>query len=379
MTKFAISALALLVAGAISPAMSADVYDAAGGLKDGGPAIAAKGRGGVYLSGFVGYSWGDRDIRAKTNREVGLYAEMEPPVEPVEGDYETTEAYEAARAQYAEDKAKYDECLEEMLLAAGPDAGVDGATLSVPLLGDLLSNAGGGDVDGFVYGAELSRLWHNGGALGFEAALGVTAYSNGDSGIAWTGAHGVLTHPSAYAGEPVAPLDPSGALGQTGFASVDRQFDIDLVGRLYGFVNPRLALFAGGGVSIAKAQICAASSTDGVALLEGGPLHSFAAGAFNHSGCDDDWSIGPVGQVGFRWWASDRLAITGMVDVKSHEFEGKAGGSAKIGEALDGNCCNISEVGIDGKSDTRIEVEDVLWAAKVGVSYNLSGGLAPLE
>lgn len=366
---YSIGALALLA----TSASAADIY---GGLKDGAstPAIASSvGRGGWYGTGFVGYSWGDRDIRANSTRELGIYADMK---EPVEADFNADgagELTEEERAEFEDAQAKHKECLDE-LLAASPLASYDGTTATIPLIGDLLSNAGNSDADGFVFGAELSRLWHSGGRFGFEAAVGATFYTDDKSDISWNGAHGVINQ-SAFPGLeglPVAQFDPNGVLGQTGFASAERQFDIDLIGRGYYFATPNLALTLGAGVSFAKAEICAASSTDGVALLAGNPqLHSFADGAFNHSGCDDDWSIGPMGEVGFKYWATERVSIVGRVDAKWHEFSGRVGSSAKLGEAIDENCCNVTEAGLYGKSGTDVDVDDVKWSAKLGVSIKL--------
>ncbi len=320
-TLLTATALSALLIGAAS---AADVYSS-GSLKDSGfgPSVS-NSRAGFYATGLLGYSWGNRDIRQTVNRELGIYAEVPPA--PAREDFE------------------------------GEGAG--GTTASLPLIGDVLNNAGDADIGGFVYGAEVSYLFHNGGRFGFEPAVGVTFYGDDSGGIAHSEKAGILQANLGKGLEDVA----ASPFTQSGFASAERDYDIDVLLRGYYFVNDRLALTLGGGVSIATADVCGSSRMDGV--TGGDPLSDIAISAFNTQGCKSDTSVGPMVEAGFKFWATDRVSVIGRVDAKWHEFGAdiKSGAELPFGE---------SGAGLYGNSTNHIEVDDVMWSAKAGVSIKL--------
>lgn len=364
MKKFAysVSVLALLASGS---AKAADIY---GGSTKDGPIEASipASRSGFYVTGVLGYAWGDRDISQSITREAGFYKDIKAPVADDYDENNDGTLSEAEQKEFDEDTARHTKFIDAVLEKA-PGSSYDGSMLSIPLLGDVLSNAGNDDFNSFVYGAELSYLFHPGGRFAFEPAVGITFYADGESSIGHKNAFGTSTGP-LFPGEPVPADVLNGALGQTGYASAEREMDIDLLLRGYYFMNDRFALSLAGGVSIATANVCAVNSSDAVALLAGNAAaQSAVANAFNTSKCDDDTSIGPMIEGGFKWWASDRIAIVGRVDAKLHEFEANADSFHKVqlGEIRD------HPVGIYGKSDNNVDVEDVLWTAKVGVSIKL--------
>ncbi len=345
-TLLTATALSALLIGAAS---AADVYSA-GSLKDSGfgPAVS-NSRAGFYATGLLGYSWGNRDIRQTVNRELGIYAEVPPA--PAREDFEgegAEEAYEAAKADY-DAQVKAFEAMGGQL---------NGTTASLPLIGDVLNNAGDADIGGFVYGAEVSYLFHNGGRFGFEPAVGVTFYGDDSGGIAHSEKAGILQANLGKGLEDVA----ASPFTQSGFASAERDYDIDVLLRGYYFVNDRLALTLGGGVSIATADVCGSSRMDGV--TGGDPLSDIAISAFNTQGCKSDTSVGPMIEAGFKFWATDRVSVVGRVDAKWHEFGAdiKSGAELPFGE---------SGAGLYGNSTNHIEVDDVMWSAKAGVSIKL--------
>lgn len=347
---------------AIVAGVSAQAADMYGSIKD-GPVVeqvAVSTRSGFTVTGVLGYSWGDRDISQTVTREAGFYKDKKAPVQADYDENNDGTLSPAEQAEFDEDTKKFNAFIDAAL-AKYPGSAYDGSTLTIPLLGDIISNAGNGDADGFVYGAEVSYMFHGGGRFALEPAIGVTLYGDNESSISHTNKFGTSTGP-LFPNQPVPSDIPE--LGQTGGASVERNMDIDLLLRGNYFMNDRFALTLAGGASIAFADVCGHNRTDAVL---GNPAQQAAVNAaFNTSSCDEDINVGPMVEFGFKWWATDRLAVVGRLDAKWHEFENNSSSSAKLPFREGGT------KGLYGESHNSVEAEDMLWTGKLGLSYTFN-------
>jgi hypothetical protein len=331
------SLLALILG---TPAIAADVYSG-GSTKDapGEVYAASTGRGGFYISGTLGYAWRDTEYSRTIQREVG--ADVKIPKD--------------AKQEEIDELAK--ELTDEGIAHRGNL--VPGGNLILPLAGDILNLSDEDDNNGFVFGAGVQYLRHTGGQFGLSIGADIEFYGEGESKFSHTDVAGKISSGNLIGDFGCGGTGCAGEVSpfpQSGVASVDREFDVDLVLLAHWFVNDRFALHAGGGVSFARADICGANFS--------GATSPILTKAFDTKFCDDDTAIGPMVKVGFDWWMTDRMRLGVDVTGKWHDFSasGDAYNSVELGR----------DISIYGQSHDTIEADDVVWAAKGRLSIKLN-------
>lgn len=343
MKRIAIIAFALfaaLFAGA-GGANAADIYHQGGGsLKDGpAPYSERSDHTGWALRGFIGYAMGDRDIKSEANAFLNCRNAYELSEDPEDREQELKDI--------------------EMFVADANKAGVfasasnDGtvANIVVPILGAFFNNSDSDDFNSLVFGGEIEHLWHR-GQFGFGLAAGVTAYGDAESKTTFAKVPTFFERGTATNPDDGANHGQNGETGLTvsGFASVDRQFDIDLVAKLYYFPTPDLAFHVKAGPSFAKAKVKGGVSVDGTdASLEYE---------------NDDFSIGYVVGAGVTKWWSPVLSSTLEVDYKAHSFDANGKKSESLGEVH----CFCDDLTVDAAGST--DVDDSVWTIKAATAYH---------
>jgi opacity protein-like surface antigen len=354
-TKLAIALLAALAAG---PAFAADVYHHDGGLKDDSPGYSGERRAdhsGLYITGDLGIASGDRSTTVRNNRAIDLDVTDPAYTAVLDG------ADGSAPNGVISDAER--EAASAFLDTFNVPHTITEDSLNIPLIADRLGIGNDSDFDATAFGAELSYLWQlPGRRLGLELGVGATFYQNSETGIAYTGQNGAFVGGTAAADAAVGgvPLctgigtcagDPS--IPQSGFAKVERNFDIDLIGRLHYFVTRDLSLSGGGGISFARADISGGTFDD-----------TGAFGGLNTRFSGDESSIGYVLNAGVNWWVADYIRLSAEYSFKHHEFSG--GGSAADNLNL------APGVDLNGSANTKVDVEDDIHAIKgrIGIILN---------
>ena len=169
-----------------------------------------------------------------------------------------------------------------------------------------------------VFGGEISYLYRpNGSRFGFEVGLGGTFYTDNESKGGFIGTPTItggtfteLPCGSHCVGDP-ANFGRDSA-DQAAAFKFERDFDIDLVGRVHFFVLDNLAVNVGAGPSWAFA-----SFSGGTESLSSNPDHRAYDGKFS----GDDNSLGYVLTAGVTFWATDRLTIGAAYEYKNHSWD----------------------------------------------------------
>jgi opacity protein-like surface antigen len=334
----------MITASVLALTSGAQAADFRGSVKDepvfSSPAPSAN-RGGFYIRGDLGIANGERDISRRIDREAGI-------------DLDVT-------GEKAEDVQDF----RDTLSGFNVPSTLDGNTLSIPLIGDRLGLSDRDDFSSSVFGAEALYLWQPGnGRMGFSVGLGATFYGDAESRMSHAGANGKFVGGTALADFQAGGFecsdigtcagDPS-PFSQTGTLHVERDFDIDLVGRIHYFATDRLALNAGLGVSFARANL------SGVNVSDQGANEAFGT-RFD----EDDTAIGLIATVGADYWLTDRITIGASYDYKHHEFSADA--SSRASTPLGGP---NSPVSIYGKSHDSADVEDDIHTFKAKIGFKI--------
>jgi len=249
----------------------------------------------------------------------------------------------------------------------------DGDVLNVPLVADSLFGRNSDDLDSTVFGGEASYLYvPNNSRFGFEVGAGATFYNDAKSRNVYTGAVGDYTGGTALSEFDTTGPAPGGTTcanvgtcagdpsfySQSGFMNFDRDYDIDLVGRVHFFMNDRLALNVGGGLSWAHASVSGASTVDG----------SYAG--LNTAFKDDVDSFGYVLTAGATYWATDQVTIGIGYDYKAHDFDVRSSGSDSLD--LGGPFGPVGSARLVGGVSDRSSIEDEVHTikARVGIKLN---------
>jgi opacity protein-like surface antigen len=331
-------------------AYAADVYQQGGGLKDESPAeYRNNGRGGFYIKGDLGIANINRDASVNVDREVGLDA----PVPDSDGDGDI-------------DDVDKDALSASLDAASIPHRFGDSDNVLVPLIGDRLNGVDGVDLDTMTFGGEVSYLFHRPSSrFGFEIGLGITGYSDAESSHGYLNENGklvsgtLISDNAGCAGIGACAGDES-PFTQSGAIKFDRDFDIDLIGRVHYFATDRLALNVGGGVSWARGNITAANLAD----------NAFLSG-LDTSMDEDVSSIGFVLTAGATYWITNNITFGFAYDYKQHTFDADA--SAADSVPLGGGAS------IYGISSHNVEVEDQVHTLKARLGVKLGSDLPSLD
>jgi opacity protein-like surface antigen len=335
-TSKALAAIAIM-ATIVTPARAADVYGGES-YKDGpGPEYRQPGHGGFYISGTLGYAWTDREYSRTIDREVGVDVKL--PTKNVT-------------------QEDIDHVADELTKAGVAHRGnlVPGGNLIIPLLGDILKFGTDDDANGFTYGAGVQYLFHNGGRYGVSIGADVEGYGNGESKYKHTDLAGkisggnLLGDHGGCGGPGTGCAGEDSPFSQSGTASVDRQFDIDLVLMGHIFITDRLAVHAGGGISFARAEVCGTNKS--------GSTNPMLIKAFDTGFCDDDFAIGGVIKGGLQYWLAENVTIGFDATAKWHGFE--ASGDSYNSVNLD----RAGDIKLYGQSSDTVEADDVVVGAK---------------
>ncbi len=336
--KQIITGLVALVA-LTGAAAAADTYASQrGSTKDAPVDTTTFDPSGVYFGGFVGHATIDRSIRRDVQRELGLDVTIP----------------QNATQQDIDDLAKL---LSDNGVRSGGSQ-TPGGNFTIPLAGDLLTGATQDDLSTVVFGAEALYL-RKLGSIGVSVGGGVTFYGDSDtrsnySGVVGSNALGTVICPAVNT--PAGCSNPSVLQGQSGFVSVERDFDVDLIARLHWFATDRFAINAGAGVSFARANIKAGNFADVGSV--GGAINAHLPG-LNTTIDEDDTSIAPVFTVGADYWATDRLKLGLAYEYKNHEFDAKGSNSA-------------SAPNVYATSNDSVKIEDDTHIVKLGVLLKLN-------
>lgn len=294
---------------------------------------------GLYVSGTVGVANGDRDVSRTISRDIGLEID--------------TTGIDPQDVQDAHDD----------LQAVGIPSTINADNLTIPLIADKLSGNGSDDIDGMVYGAEVSYLYQfPGRRFGLEVGLGATFYDDADSANVHVGEVGTYTGGTAASdfnfggGLDCTAIntcagDPS-FYSQSGFIAFGRDYDIDLIARVHYFITEQLAVNVGGGVSWAQANVSGASVVDSTYT------------GLNTRFDEDVSSVGFVLTAGLNYWVTDRIVVGAAYEYKPHSFD------------VDASATDTFALGPDarliGNAHDSAEIEDKIHAIKARVSIKLN-------
>ncbi len=346
MKNIAIAAFAVFaIAG--GGANAADIYHQGGSTKDAPytPDTRSSNHTGWSARAFIGYAMGERDIESEAKAFENCTIVEKLPTDPL-----------LREAKIKEIEKIVAEGNKDGIFATTSNDGVLSKTI-VPIIGAFFNTSDNDDFNSFVFGGGVEHLWHM-GQFGMSLGVDVTAYADAESKTEFSKvptffAKGTLTNP---ADNLPGGLDGKTPITVSGYASVDRQIDIDLVGKLYFFPSPDLAFFGKAGPSFAKAKV-----KGGVFIDGGGADESLEYE-------NDDWSIGYVVGLGVTKWWDPNFSTTLEGDYKAHSFN--ADGSKSVD--LKHGCC-VREVGhgnetIDAAAGT--DVDDNVWTVKLGGAYH---------
>lgn len=307
--------------------------------------VSGVNHSGFYITGSLGIASGDRDMSRTIDRNVDL-----------ELDTTNYDADDIAEAQ-AE------------LAAVGVPSSLNGNVLNIPLIADRLGFGDSRDVDSTVFGGELSYLWHMPSRrLGFEIALGATFYNDDATALSHSGLAGQYVGGTALAdfnfnqGQftcadiQTCAGDPS-KFTQTGIVTFERDFDIDLIGRVHFFAMDNLSLYAGAGPSFARGKVKGFNVDDTLAANGRNDLST----SFD----EDVSSVGYVLNLGAQYWATPRITVGLDYTYKQHDFDASTSGSfaEPIHEGVD----------LVGASRDRVDIEDGIHAIKGRIGFKFGG------
>jgi opacity protein-like surface antigen len=304
-----LAALAVALSG--SGAYAADAYSRGGSTKDvdDGPVVVST-KSGFYVSGNLGLVVdGDRRVTQRTRRENGDLEDGDDP----DGD--------------------------------GPLLAPED-TVQVPDDISSLTNSSSADLDDMkVFGGEVSYLWQiPGRPAGLELGLAGTFYRDSKTVHAWTG----MANYSLKNGEEVDPT-PTG-FDSEGFTKVERKYDIDLVLKAHYFLRDRWSVYAGGGISYARADI------------SGGSRNSLAA--YDNEFKNSESAFGYVVVLGSQYWITENIIAGLEYNYKEHSFD-LGGSTTRTGDAADSARADYTVAGDRGSADDRLHIVK----GKVGLRF----------
>jgi opacity protein-like surface antigen len=321
------TAIAALAVGILSSA--AHSADLGGGAKDGSsPGIfdapRNSARGGFYIKGDLGIANGDRSVSRNISGEAGEVNEDDhgPDRENNTADDTLTDAF------------YYD-----------PEA-----------IGALNSINDSGSFDSTVFGGEVSYLWHRPASrVGLEVAVGATFYNDSKT------SHGfddVIAGKFREIDDGVlgAPEDFDVAIA--GYTDVERDLDIDLILRGHYFLAHNLSVYAGGGLSLAKATISGGAGAE----VNGDPVE--------HSFKDSVWAPGYVLNAGAQFWLTEQITIGVDYTYKVHEFDTTKSSLFEENPGDEGDYLSVKD---------KASVEDEVHAIKARLGVKLGGGFPSLD
>jgi opacity protein-like surface antigen len=303
------SVLALFLS---APALAADLgkssKDSPASVLDAPVSVAGGDHSGFYIKGDLGIASGDRDVSRKITGEAG-------------------------KTEYVDHD---DDELTDEILANVPS-----------FVGALDSLNSSDSFEGFVFGGEISYLFVlPNRRFGIEPVVGVTFYGDAKTTHAFDGIVDGKAHEVDPEGsDPDGPDFPISA-NLAGFTTVDRDYDIDLILRGHLFVANNLSVYAGGGVSLARASI-SGYATDG---------------DVEHSFKDSDWAPGLVLNAGLQYWATDRIVVGIDYTYKAHEFSANKSSTFGDGEECD------PYLSVNDKASVDDEVHAI--KARIGLKLN---------
>lgn len=342
--KFSTVSTLVLASFLASGAIAADL----GSTKDDpifGSAKVSSTKSGFYISGSLGVAEIDRSVSRSVERNINL-------------DVNTTGATAEEIADAQDELAEF-----------GIPSAVNGNTLSIPLIGDRLGLKDSDELSATVFGGELSYLYHPGGRFGFSLGLGGTVYNDAESSHAYAGQAGKFVGGTAASdfSVPTSPTtnftcadvatcagDPS-PFPQSGFVTVDRDYDIDLIARVHFFATDRLALNIGAGASLARAKVSGGNFSGGTGVV---------ADAFDTSYSKDDTTVGLVLAAGVDYYLTDRITVGLDYNYKRHTFEidSSSGATLPLG----------TEAALSGGSKVSDEIEDESHTIKAKIGFKLN-------
>lgn len=337
-----------------APAFAADVFHP-GGMKDDGPAperAARSDHSGFYITGDLGVANGNRSVSRTNDRGVDLDI-TEPAYSAVlDANHDgTVSDDERAAASAALDTVNIPHT-------------ISADSINIPLIADRLGIGADADFSATVFGGELSYLYQVNRRIGFEVGVGVTFYGNSDSSFSYTDASGKYVGGTALADANFGGTNVCDVLAtcagdtshfpQSGFVNVERNYDIDLIGRLHYFLNDRISVSAGGGISFARANI-SGGTVDDTGIVSG----------LDTAFSKDDYSIGYVVNAGLNYWILDYVRLSAEYSYKHHNFSADSSAADSV---------NLGTPGVDlnGHAHDRVNVEDDVHAikARVGITLN---------
>ena len=299
---------------------------------------------GLYLKGDLGIANGERATHRQIDRQ--LDAEFTPQDFNANGNADEADAWET------------------FLGTSNIPYTRDGNTFTVPFIADSLGLNDDQNWSSTVFGGEISYLYRAPRSrFGFELGVGATFY-NDDSATdtehnSIAGTYQAGTAASEFVVGPFNCSTVNTCAGdtshftQSGFLDVERNYDIDLTGRVHFFAVDRLSVYGGGGISWAKADIMGANGPD-----SGG---SFYQTAFNES----KTSLGYVLNFGTNYWLTDNATIMLDYTYKRHKFDAANGNSRH--QTIFPGVLDVNH----GVTD-NVDIEDNVHAVKVRLGVKLN-------
>lgn len=345
----------------IKPAPAADVFSAKDSIARTAPVSAGPiDPSGFWISGIAGMTWGNREITRTIDRSLGLDISNEGlQMLPADGPDDGTDVS-------AEEAAAF--LLQEANIPSTPTA----EGLSIPLAADRTRVRGDTDIDSPFFGVGASYLHkRQDSSWGFEIGLDAIFYTDAESSLSHSGAVGNFTGGTALANVSISgdgqtfnctnmatcAGDPS-PFPQSGFVTIEREMDLDLVPEIHWFLGPQFSVAVGVGPSLAKASANGHNSTDAITA----PGRQFAT-----SVDDEDWSLGLAAKASINYYASNRFRITAFGGAKWHEFE--FDGASNFREPIGGNP-NFTAT---GSARDKITADDELWMVGIRAAIKLGG------
>jgi opacity protein-like surface antigen len=249
----------------------------------------------------------------------------------------------------------------------------DGNNFLIPLIADRLGYGADQSWDSMVFGGEIAYLHAIPNTrFGVEIAAGVTFYDDDDS----TTTTGHVNRAGRYLGGTAASEfnfgggaftcadiatcagDPS-HFTQSGFASVHRDHDIDLILRGHFFAAENLSFYVGAGPSWARADISGANAPDA------GQIPAQIEGFYPTAFSDTESSIGYVLNAGLLFWATDRVTVGADYTYKNHDFDASASNSGSFDVFPD-------FLSLSGGAQDRVSVEDDVHTIKARIGFKLN-------
>jgi opacity protein-like surface antigen len=305
--------------------------------------------GGFYIRGDLGIAQGDRTTERTITRDLNGELTVDPLVWGPTAPDDVADALNDANVPFSR----------------------DGNNFLIPLIADQLGYGDDQSWDSMVFGGELAYLYAiPNSRFGVEIAAGATFYDEDDSTtstghmnaagryLGGTAASDFVAGASTCADFGTCAGDPS-HFTQSGFASVHRDYDIDLLLRGHLFAAPNLSIYVGAGPSWARANIAGVNAPD-IGQIPA-PIDGFYPTAFN----DTESSLGYVLNAGLLFWATDRITIGVDYTYKNHDFDTSASNSGSFNAIPD-------VLSLSGGANDRVSVEDEVHAIKARLGFKLN-------